>query len=585
MSDDSAKDKPKDMKFSVGFGATSVAEEQPAETDSAPLFRIAVLSGLTPTAEHARGAKKASAVVVSKKTLDEAVAAFGIELSLTVPDPVIATGEPLGVVLPIRALRDFRPSSWVEHVPALRALVDARAIVQSGGDVGARLSGTMPRPGWASALASGAAALASPPPVAETGAPTTGSSLLDSLLDAGAPAAPAAPAGGGGLLGSIAREGSVGPGPVARVDNAVTALLDALLAHPELRRLEAAWRSVELLAKHAELPGVQIELFDAHVDEVDGVLDRIRLSNGAPYDLVLVDHVVHAQPRDLERLEAWATRGDQLLVPVIVPGEPQLIGMDDVASIAKSQRDHARTPDQRARLLAASGAREETRWIAVALNAPLARLAHTKETHRVTGSTYAEPETRVLRASSALALGALVAQSHARFGWGCAPNATPHVMLRDLLVSTGPDGTATPLEAIVDESSAKEAARAGVSVLCATPSRDFAHVGATAMVYRGAVGPSGSSPPASITLGDQLFVSRMSQVLTQLAAALPRGTDVRAATEITQLMLSELFRDAPSPHPEVSLAMDGDIVRLTVRPRRFLGVTIPEIELGARLSG
>jgi hypothetical protein len=72
----------------------------------------------------------------------------------------------------------------------------------------------------------------------------------------------------------------------------------------------------------------------------------------------------------------------------------------------------------------------------------------------------------------------------------------------------------------------------------------------------------------------------------QVAAAIPVDTDPRAAEEVARITLAEMFDHAAPAGPEVVTKVDAarGSLTVTVRPRRFAGITVEELTLGAALG-
>jgi hypothetical protein len=71
-----------------------------------------------------------------------------------------------------------------------------------------------------------------------------------------------------------------------------------------------------------------------------------------------------------------------------------------------------------------------------------------------------------------------------------------------------------------------------------------------------------------------------------VAAAIPAGTDAGAAAEVARIALSEMFERAAPPGPEIVAKVDAarGALNVTIRPRRFAGVSMDELTLGAALG-
>jgi hypothetical protein len=97
---------------------------------------------------------------------------------------------------------------------------------------------------------------------------------------------------------------------------------------------------------------------------------------------------------------------------------------------------------------------------------------------------------------------------------------------------------------------------------------------------------TGGSAAAASTLADQLFIGRFARAVQQIASALPAGTDPTRGAQVAEIALAELFDRAAPAGPEVTARIDParNALSVTVRPRRFAGVSLEEVTLGAALG-
>jgi hypothetical protein len=141
---------------------------------------------------------------------------------------------------------------------------------------------------------------------------------------------------------------------------------------------------------------------------------------------------------------------------------------------------------------------------------------------------------------------------------------------------------AIPLQVVPSEDTVRDAARAGITLLTCGRNNDTAFLTHAPVLYRG----GGGNTPSSVTLPDQLFVGRFARAVQQVAAAIPTGTEPRAAEEVARIALHELFERAAPPGPEITTKVDAarGALTVTVRPRRFAGIALEELTLGAALG-
>jgi hypothetical protein len=82
-----------------------------------------------------------------------------------------------------------------------------------------------------------------------------------------------------------------------------------------------------------------------------------------------------------------------------------------------------------------------------------------------------------------------------------------------------------------------------------------------------------------VPLGDQLFVARLAQFLRRLGAGLPSNATAAETQPVVEAAVFALFDGVGSASPEVRVTATANAATITVRPRRFLGVGLEEIEL------
>jgi hypothetical protein len=498
-------------------------------TEPAPTpFRIVIIAELLPRPEFALAHDPPrTPVPITRASFDEVMRRFAPSLSIDLPGSTHRAVE-----LEFSRLRAFRPEWLAQHVPELNPA---------------------PVP-------------AAPRPAPQQRGPR---SLLDQLLD------------------DQERSPSE-PAPVARLaQTQPSALVASVIAHPEVRRLEAVWRGVKFVvdASPAKAP-VRVEVLQATPDAVAQALEGLRAlppdDDGASIGLVIVDAQLGATVRDRDRLVAWARGAEALRAPVVTTGSPELLGFETLEALATSSRGLVGSDDPRAALFRTVAADEASRWLVVALNGVLARPRHSKETAR---EGVVVLETGDLFFGAAYGVAALVADSVQRTGAPFAHAAGTLANLPARLVRVGETEHSLSLEAAVRADVAAEGAKAGVAVFCAVANRDVAVLPWVPMVFRGPTTESGASRQASVTLGDQLFAAAALNAVSGIAEAIPANTDPKAAREAAVLLLATaLTFDGVRAELEVDVGGSPRSLDVTVRPGRIAGVTLQEISFAAPLG-
>jgi type VI secretion system protein ImpC len=618
------------MKFGVGD------ELSPEEQERGPLLplRLLVVTNLVPEGEYNVGASAPEgAVRVDTSRFDDLFQKLKPRIAIEVPS-VLAEGRNARVDLSPTSLKSFRPDGLTEEVPLLRSLLDGRTVLGRlrDGDLSMEKARVELERLWAgSPFVHEVLGLLPLPPVpkamAAPAAPAAPSPTVDSILDmvdlAGTAEAassydapPPAPAADTSiqskfseLITQVARAGRGAQGvrpteAVARVEKALGAQLGAILQHPEVRRLERAWRGLKLLADRAAgHTGVTIDVINAPLADAAEAFKRgIRenASSAPPVSFAIVDLTVDGTTASFAHLEAIANIAEEYTVPAAVNASPRLLGVDDLGGVEKLDNKAAlfQAPQQvQWRSLSAKPA---LRWVSMALNGMLARGPYDKATSRMRELAMRElPDDSgaYVWIAPAYAIGALVLRSFKETGWPCrvlggkgggiVENLPVHQVKGEY---EGEEGIAIPTECFISTDTQRELSKSGVLLLASAPNSDAVYVLSAPTVY---VTPpkrtydSATTEPElrldRVSLGDQLFVARVVQFLRALLGKLPPSSDPAEVQPVVNGALWALFDNAAPGSVEIAVKAhgrdDGTSVEVTIRPRRFLGVQLDEFSL------
>lgn len=182
-------------------------------------------------------------------------------------------------------------------------------------------------------------------------------SLLEEILDEHARRPPDEPEGAKGGAGldrfierlqrDAARDPAIDVGAIdaeiARIDAVLTAQVNEILHHPDLRRLEAAWRSVMFLVDRTEFDAnIQIEILSVTKGELQDDLCRgealsrlhdivrwgiFERGESHPYSLLIVDHAFGSSAEDIVALERLATLAARAHAQCLAAPAPSLLGL------------------------------------------------------------------------------------------------------------------------------------------------------------------------------------------------------------------------------------------------------------------
>ncbi len=611
------------MRFNVG------EDEGGSAAPLLPL-RLLVVADLVPRDEHNAGASAPmEAVRVDPARFDDLFAKLRPRIAVEVPS-VLTGGRLVRLDLAPTSLKSFRPDGLCAELPLLRSLLDGRLVLDrlrdgSLGESAAR--GELERLWSGSTFAREVLGLieqARPAPVAPPAAAPAAPAAPDvdallAMVDLGdpsdaapaaappprpAPVAPSSPIGA--LIDSVvrsARPGGAGPirptEAIARVEKALAVQLGAILQHPEVRRLEEAWRGLRLLADRAQgVPGLELDVVSARPDEAADALAAVVRAGGSrpPVSAAIVDVTIDGSAAAFARLAAIALTAEAYTVPVVVNGSPKLLGLASLDEVERYDNKAALFEAPARAPWRALAFKPELRWVSIALNPVLARGPYDKSTSRVREAVVRElPDDDAARVWTAPAylLGALIAASFRETGWPCRIAGTPRAgVVGNLPVHEQPTGyegeeaIAIPTRSFVSTDAQRDLAKLGVLCLAAAPNSDSVYVLSAPTAY---VTPpkrsydSASSEPEvrldRVPLGDQLFVARLAQFLRLLGGRMPTSADPAETQPVVEAAVGALFEGVGPSGPEVHVTASRASAAVRVRPRRFLGVGLEEIEL------
>ncbi len=630
------------IKGNMGF---QVGEEPDVE-ERAPLLplRIVVVADLTPGDDHNAGASAPEGVVKLDPTdFDDLFQRIRPRISVDVPS-VLAEGRQARVELSPTSFKSFRPDGLCADVPLLRSLLDGRLVLERlregtvtrdqalselqrlwpGSPFGREILGLVPASGGASS----AAAAPAPAPAASSaidsildmvdvgGAAASPSISLEPGVPAAAPARDEPPSRFHDLISAVAKSARPGAGgqvrpteAITRVERAIAMQLGAILQHPEVRRLEEAFRGVRFLFDRTQnIPGVRVDVVSARPQAMAVALERAIKANASaepPVSLALVDFDVDNTVASLAKAHAIAVVADNYSVPVILGAKAGLLGVGDLGEVERLDYKQKLFDDKASLAWRSTVYKPEMRWVVFAANDFLARAPYDKTTSRVREAIVTElpnDEGGFVWTSAVYAIGALAAVSFKETGWACrmvGPRAGTLGNLpvhQEMSVDESAEGVAIPTRSYLSTETQKDLGKMGVLALAAAPNSDAVQIFSAPTAY---VTPpkrtydSATTEPEvrldRVSLVDQLFVARIAQFLRAFCAKLPANSPPGEAAPVLEGALGMLFEGAQAGTVEIAVKAashedHGTSVTVTVRPRRFLGVALEELSMEVPLG-
>lgn len=607
------------MKFGVGDG------DGPAEQHEGPLLplRLLIVTSLVPSDESNGGASAPETPVRVDLANPAGIFAKIRPRALIEVPSVLDGGRPTKVEFAPKDLRSFRPDGMLAEVSILRTLLDGKLILDRlrGGEITDDQAMAQLERAWGNSQlvtdVLGREPLQRPreeeslvrPAAPAQRAEAAGGGGLDSLLDMIDVPASTAPAAADDsprnddrigkiisefALGGKARSGR-GKSGIPLVEEAIAAQLGAILQHPEVRKLERAYRSINFLAERAQrIPGVILDVQGIGAEGTASAFKKALASaKEVPFSLAVVDTEIDGSGRSFTELEAIAEAAQDAVCPALVNGTEKLLGVGDLARVDKlDSKMNLYTAPHRAPWRSAAE-KPALRWAAIAINGVLFRAPYDKQSSRVREATVreapADHEAFVWMAP-AYAVAAITIVSFKDTGWPGRITGVRHGQVENLPVrEIEDDGVpiAIPTQAFMSTETQKELSRIGILALSSAPNSDavYLHTAPTAYVRPDkktydVAGESLENRPPAMSLVDQLFVARLVQFARALCGKLPREVNEGEAKQILEAATWQLFEKAPPAGPSLGVTVgrdaDGPVARFVVEPRRFLGVSLEE---------
>jgi type VI secretion system protein ImpC len=623
------------MKFNVGDEPSGGVE---AQGPILPL-RLLLVADLVPRDEHNAGASAPEAALrIDPTRFDELFTKLRPRIAVEVPS-VLAEGRPVRIDLAPTSLKSFRPDGLCAELPLLRSLLDGRLVLDrlrdgsitqdqahreldrlwSGSPFVREVLGLLPSSAGSSSSWSATPAAAPAPP------PDTSVDSILSMVDLPGPGASSAPepprqrteplpatpavtSKFGDLIAQVAKSGKSQAGApirpveaIQRVERALGAQIGAILQHPEVRRLEQAWRGLKLLTERIQNhSGVRVEVVSARPEQAHQALERaVRSAGDPPFCAAIVDMTVDGTAASFARLESIAKVAEGYTLPTVVNGAAKLLGLDDLRGVDRLDNKGSLFDAPHQAPWRSAAAKPSMRWVSIAMNGALARAPYDKTSSRVREAVIKElpdDDSAFVWVPPAYLVGSLIVRSFRDTSWphrivGAKNGVVENLPVREIKSTyEGEEGVAIPTEAFISTDSQRDLAKSGILVIASAPNSDAALVMNAPTAY---VPPpkrtydSATTEPElrfdRVTLVDQLFVARIVQFLHALCSKIPPSSDPAEAGPVIKAALWTLFENAPPGGLEIDVHAtsgdDGTKVAVTIRPRRFLGVQLEEISL------
>jgi type VI secretion system protein ImpC len=438
----------------IQLGVTPESAESAAEIPFSAPFRIGILTDFTGRASRRiveTGAKMAARrpVAVDRDNFEGLMKKLGVELHLA-----LSANQAAPLVIKFGELDDFRPDRIFAQLDVFESLHDTRHKLGNPATFAAAAAEVQ---SWMRPASTAQPA----PSVASPAAPSAGGNLLEDMLG-GALERPAEPVAAlGGEEWSTYMKQVVGPYLVpradpraaeliAQVDSATSALMRAVLHHPQFQALEAAWRSLFFLVRRLETDDqLKLDLLDISRAELAADLsagDDLRLTGvyrlwveqtvgtpgGQPWAVLVGNYTFGPSHTDVEQLGRLAKIAQQAGAPFLAGATSTVAGCPSLVQTPDPD-DWPRTIDREAEAAWNALRRlPESAYLGLALPRFLLRLPYGKSTDPIDSFEFEEldPDSShesYLWGNPALIAGLLLGEAFTRAGWSFRPGVIQDV--------------------------------------------------------------------------------------------------------------------------------------------------------------
>lgn len=237
---------------------------------------------------------------------------------------------------------------------------------------------------------------------------------------------------------------------IARIDDHLGTMLDAILHSPEFQRLESLWRGLHWLVTGTDDPEVRVRILDVRWAEIARDLERAMdfdqshvfdlvysqefgMPGGKPYGVMLVDHqVTHrlgvkSRIDDVFVLEGLMEVAAAAFCPFIVGLDPTVLAIDGYEDVDLRQDLGATFADPLFARWNRMRAQPDSRFLGVVMPRLLGRPLHAGRQHPRLGFVYDERAASprdLLWINGAFALAHVTARAMARHRWPAAIRGT-----------------------------------------------------------------------------------------------------------------------------------------------------------------
>jgi type VI secretion system protein ImpC len=228
---------------------------------------------------------------------------------------------------------------------------------------------------------------------------------------------------------------------IAEIDNKMSLQLDAILHHPDVQKVESAWRSLKFLVDNTDFrENIKIEILNVTKDELledfedapeipkCGLYRTVYTSEygqfgGQPYGALIGNYEFGAGPQDIKLLQHVASVSAMSHAPFIAAAGAQMFGLENFDALPGLKDLKAVFEAPQYTKWQSFRESEDARNVGLALPRFLLRLPYGPDSQPIKSFNYQEDvsasHSHYLWGNAAFALGSRITDSFAKYRW-CA---------------------------------------------------------------------------------------------------------------------------------------------------------------------
>jgi len=226
---------------------------------------------------------------------------------------------------------------------------------------------------------------------------------------------------------------------IAEIDNKMSLQLDAILHHPDLQKVESAWRSLKFLVDNTDFrENIKIEILNVTKDELledfedapeipkSGLYRTVYTSEygqfgGQPYGALIGNYEFGAGPQDIKLIQYVASVSAMSHAPFIAAAGAQMFGLENFDALPALKDLKAVFEAPQYTKWQSFRESEDARNVGLALPRFLLRLPYGPDSQPIKSFNYQEDvsasHSHYLWGNAAFALGSRISDSFAKYRW------------------------------------------------------------------------------------------------------------------------------------------------------------------------